>query len=137
MIELIPNDAIRLQNSSDIIIARKATRELAISLGLNTADQTRITTAVSEMTRNVLQYARQGWCRVINESDEKLIRIRIDIIDQGPGIPNIELAMRDGYSTSGGLGAGLPGTRRLMDEFHLESRPGRTHITMRMIRRRR
>jgi len=137
MAEIIPADAILLRSSADIVVARKAVRELAISLKLSTSDQTRIATAVSEITRNVLQYARQGWCRIIDESDENKIRIRVDVDDQGPGITNLELAMRDGYSTSGGLGAGLPGTRRLMDEFQIDSRPGRTHITMRMIRRRR
>jgi serine/threonine-protein kinase RsbT len=128
---------IPIRDGADILLARKAARELAVALGLGAADQTRLATAVSELTRNVLQYAGRGLCRVVNESDAATVRICVEVADQGPGISDLELAMRDGYSTSGGLGAGLPGTRRLMDEFKLESRPSDTRVTIRMIRARR
>lgn len=121
-------------DSTDVLKARQSARELAISLKLGSADQTRLATAVSELTRNVLQYAGQGQCRIIDNSTEVQIRITVVVEDHGPGIPDIELAMRDGYSTSGGLGAGLPGVQRLMDEFHLISRPGHTCLTITMIR---
>jgi serine/threonine-protein kinase RsbT len=93
-----------------------------------------LATAVSELTRNILQYAGEGTCAIIDASDESRRCIRVIVEDQGPGIPNLDLALRDGYSTSGGLGAGLPGVQRLMDEFHLTSRPGHTRLVIAMVR---
>lgn len=128
---------IQIRSGSDVLLARKAARELAALLGLGAADQTRLATAVSELTRNVLQYAGVGACRLINESTATTVRIGIEVTDNGPGIPDLELAMRDGYSTSGGLGAGLPGTRRLMDEFQIASQSNGTRILIYMNRTRR
>ena len=115
--------------------ARSAARAVAASIGFGLADQTRIATAVSEMARNAVQYAGGGVCEIFNLSSEAEQRIQIVIQDNGPGIVDIAKAMSDGYSTSSGLGAGLPGTRRLMDEFSIESRPGLTRIQMQMSRR--
>ncbi|MCP5158976.1 MAG: anti-sigma regulatory factor [Gammaproteobacteria bacterium] len=121
-------------DSTDVLKARQSARELAARLKLGSADQTRLATAVSELTRNVLQYAGQGQCKIIDASSDTQTRITVVVEDHGPGIPDIELAMRDGYSTSGGLGAGLPGVQRLMDEFHLISQSGHTCLTITMSR---
>ncbi|CAK0766559.1 Serine/threonine-protein kinase RsbT [Gammaproteobacteria bacterium] len=128
---------IPIHTGIDVLLARKVAREMAVALGLSTADQTRLATAVSELTRNVLQYAGSGQCRVTDESDATIVKIRVEVEDQGPGIPDVEQAMQNGYSTSGGLGVGLPGTRRLMDEFDIESKPGATRVMITMNRRRR
>jgi len=117
---------VSIEDSTDVLKARQNARELAARLKLGSADQTRLATAVSELTRNVLQYAGRGQCRIFNTSTDTQTRITVIVEDQGPGIPDIELAMRDGYSTSNGLGAGLPGVQRLMDEFRITSRPGHT-----------
>jgi serine/threonine-protein kinase RsbT len=125
---------VAIRDSTDVLRARGGARELAARLRLGSADQTRLATAVSELTRNVLQYAGEGTCRIIDASDDGRSCIRVVVEDHGPGIPNLDLALRDGYSTSGGLGAGLPGVQRLMDEFHLTSRPGLTRVAIGMIR---
>lgn len=135
---LIPQEnaefIIPIRDSTDILQARHRARELAAALRLGSADQTRLATAVSELTRNVLQYAGEGECRIINASSDHQVYIQVIVEDHGPGIPDIDLAMRDGYSTSNGLGAGLPGVQRLMDEFHLTSRPGYTCLMIAMKR---
>lgn len=125
---------IPIRDSTDILRARGSARELAARLKLGSADQTRLATAVSELTRNILQYAGEGACTIINASDERRLCIRVIVEDHGPGIPDIDLALQDGYSTGGGLGAGLPGVQRLMNEFHLSSQPGHTCLTIAMIR---
>lgn len=116
--------------ATDIVTARRAARELCEQLGFGKADQTRLATAVSELTRNVIQYAGNGMCIIEDRSttQERCIWVRVE--DQGAGIADLERALTDGYSTSGGLGAGLPGTRRLVDQFHIESAPGRTCVTI-------
>ena len=122
--------------TSDVVLARSTARQKASKIGFGLADQTRLATAVSELARNVLQYAGEGFCEITNDSNEKELRINILIEDHGAGIPDIDKAMKDGYSTSGGLGAGLPGTRRLMDDFAIESQPGLTRIKIALVRKR-
>lgn len=129
-------ETIPVRNPTDIVTARRAARELCSRLGFGSADQTRFATAVSELTRNVIQYAREGECRIEDLSDHQTLSVRVTVEDHGPGIADIERAMRDGYSTSGGLGAGLPGTRRLVDDFQLHSSPGLTQIVVTLTRRR-
>ena len=116
----------------DIVTARQESRRLASTLGFSTGDLTVIAAAVSEVARNILSYAAQG------EVDIKLVErngrrgVLVIARDQGPGIPDVALALQDGFSTSGSLGLGLPGARRLMDEFELTSELGRgTVVTMR------
>jgi len=108
----------------DIVTARVEGRELAKELGFGVIDQARIATAISELTRNIVQYTEQG--EAIMRPIEVGGRVGIEIIcqDEGPGIPDVELAMQDGYSTSTSLGMGMPGARRLMDEFEIESEVG-------------
>ena len=127
---------IEIKVESDIVAARQAGREMARQLGFGSADQTRLATAISELTRNVIRYAGVGVCIITDESNYNEIKIRAVVEDHGPGIPDVEQAMTDGFSTSGGLGAGLPGARRLVHEFEIESQPGYTRVTVVMKRRR-
>ncbi len=113
-----------IENELDIVAARRRAKEVAEELGFSTVDQVRIATAISELARNIVLYAKEGSIvvRALREGDRQGLEILV--ADNGPGIPNVELAMTDGYSTSGGLGAGLPGARRLMDTFRLDSQLG-------------
>ena len=130
MPERLASERFPVRLTSDIVIARRGARELCERLGFGKADQTRLATAVSELTRNVIQYAGEGICIIEDRSDGTHRRVWVLVEDRGPGIPDLERAMMDGYSTSGGLGAGLPGTRRLVDEFQIESAPGLTRVTI-------
>jgi serine/threonine-protein kinase RsbT len=134
MSEPLDPECLPIRSTLDIVTARHAARELCERLGFGKADQTRLATAVSELARNVIQYAGEGACLIEDISDARYRRIRVLIEDQGPGIANLDLALTDGYSTSGGLGAGLPGTRRLTDEFQIESRPGSTRVTIALVK---
>ena len=120
-----------IQSTEDVVSIRQAVRQRAIELGFNLVDQTKIVTAASELARNTVQYAGGG--RVTIEGVENFGRrgLRLIFEDEGPGIPDVELAMRDGYTTGGGLGLGLSGARRLSNEFHIESAPGKgTRVTI-------
>jgi serine/threonine-protein kinase RsbT len=118
-----------------IVAARQLARVAAQGLGFGLVDQSRIATAVSELTRNVVRYATEGQGEaVIREiaSAEGTAGLEIVVRDNGPGIADVEQALRDGYSSGSGLGMGLPGTRRLMDEMEIDSAPGRgTLVTIR------
>ena len=117
----------------DIVAARQKGRALATELGFSPSDSTLIATAISELARNIVSYARRG--EIVLETTSKSGGRQGDVVvarDQGPGIPNIDQALRDGYSSSGSLGLGLPGVRRLMDEFEITSEVGRgTTVTVR------
>ena len=124
--------SIALERDRDIVAARGEVRRVAAALGFSLLDQTRLATVASELARNVVKYARTG--RLIaqpTDSPHGRRGLRLIFEDTGPGIPDIAAAMRDGYSTSRGLGKGLPGSRRLVDEFDIQSAPGRgTKITV-------
>lgn len=122
---------IPVASDRDIISARQAGKQLSGALGFSAVQTTLIVTAISEVARNILEYARRGTIllRAIQEGDRAGIVIVAS--DEGPGIPDVERAMQDGYSTGKGLGLGLPGARRMMDEFVLDTRVGHgTTITM-------
>lgn len=112
---------IPIGTGADIVTARLEGRRLASEAGFCGSDLTVIATAISELARNIVEYARGGEIilTVVEEANQK--GFRVEARDQGPGIPNIELALQDGYSTGGGLGLGLPGTKRLMDDFWITS----------------
>lgn len=113
-----------VEHEDDIVASRQKGRELAIALGFSGHDPTLIATAVSELARNIILYAGRGTI-VISPLDCIGKRgIRVIAHDDGPGIPDIESAMRDGYSTGKSLGLGLPGTRRIMDKFEIASKVG-------------
>lgn len=105
----------------DIVAARQLGRNMAKELGFGSVDQARITTAISELARNIYLYAGKGKVVIEVTREFEKVGLRIYAIDEGPGIKDIRLVMEDGYSTSGGLGAGLPGVKRLMDEFTINS----------------
>lgn len=115
---------VAINNSDDIVEARKAGHELALSLGFSLTDVTMIATAISEIARNITSYAGRGAVRVevAEREGRKALVVRAE--DDGPGIADIERAMEDGYSTGRGLGMGLPGARRLMDRLVVESSLG-------------
>ena len=116
---------IPVKTDLDIVSARLEGRSLARELGFGTIDQARIATAISELARNVVLYAPEGKVRVrAVVSDDGGRGIEVVCEDNGPGIVDVELVMQDGYSTSSGLGMGLPGTKRLMDEFEIETKLG-------------
>lgn len=108
----------------DIVAARQLGRNEAKKSGFSTVDQARITTAISELARNIYLYAGKGKIEIESLSVDGLSGITIIASDEGPGIPDIRIVMEDGFTTSGGLGAGMPGVRRLMDEFKLETELG-------------
>ncbi|KAA0560667.1 anti-sigma regulatory factor [Rossellomorea aquimaris] len=115
---------VKITNEWDIVAARQLGRNVAKELGFGTVDQARITTAISELARNIYLYAGYGQICIEKLFDAGKKGVRIIALDEGPGITDIRKVMEDGYSTSGGLGAGLPGVKRLMDEFNVESVPG-------------
>ena len=120
----------------DVVTARQRGRELAAQAGFSSGDQTVIAAAISEIARNILNYAKRGevMLSVVTNGDRQGVVIVAQ--DQGPGIPDVDRALQDGYSTSGGLGLGLPGARRLMDDFYVESALGKgTTVTMTKWRR--
>ncbi len=127
---------VEIRGSTDVVTARRDGRDMAKALGFGSADQTRLATAISELTRNVVQYAGSGFCLIENASSLDFMEIRVVVGDSGPGIPDLGEALRDGFSTGGGLGAGLPGTRRLVHSFDIISEPGNTRIEITVRRRR-
>jgi serine/threonine-protein kinase RsbT len=127
----LDGQAIPIASSADIIEARAAARTLATSVGFTGLDLVMIASAVSEVARNIVEHARSGEVVLSLVQNSSRRGLRVVARDQGPGIADLSLAMQDGYSTSRGLGLGLPGSRRIMDEFAVESRVGQgTTITM-------
>lgn len=122
---------VAIKSDGDILVARQQGREMGINLGIGPSNLSVIATAISELARNILLYTRGGTIACWPVEKESKKGIVIQATDNGPGIADVEAAMRDGYSTSGGLGLGLPGVRRLMDEFAIVSRENRgTTVTV-------
>jgi serine/threonine-protein kinase RsbT len=125
------SERISIERETDIVTARQKGRELAAACGFSSSEQTLIALAISELARNILVYAQTGEIVIMAAAED---RRGIEIIarDQGPGIKDVELALRDGYSTTKSLGLGLPGARRVMDEFEIDSALGKgTTVTVR------
>ena len=123
---------IPIENEHDIVLCRRSSRELARELGFNLVDQTRITTTASELARNIYEYAQKGEV-VIDaiENGEGHIGLKMEFIDEGPGIENVETALGEGWTSHRGMGLGLPGSKKLMDEFNIESTVGKgTKVTV-------
>ena len=124
--------SIALKSERDIVNARAQVRVIAAALGFRLIDQTQLATVASELSRNVIKYGGGG--QLIAQptlASDGRDGLRLIFEDKGPGIENIDRAMRDGFSTGGGLGKGLPGSKRLVDEFKIESEPGGgTRITI-------
>jgi len=125
------SDQRTVQSAEDVVSVRQMVRQRAVELGFSLVDQTKIVTAASELARNTLQYGGGGMVTI--DTVENLGRrgVRLTFEDDGPGIPNVELAMKDGYTTGGGLGLGLSGARRLSSDFSIQSAPGQgTRVTI-------
>jgi serine/threonine-protein kinase RsbT len=115
---------VTISSDQDIVLARQKGRSLALELGFSSGDATLIATAISELARNIVSYARNGQVILKDIQGSNRVGIAVTAIDDGPGIPDVGQALRDGFSTSGSLGLGLPGVKRLMDEFEIVSKPG-------------
>jgi serine/threonine-protein kinase RsbT len=118
-------EVIEIYNEEHIALARQLARLVAEKLGFRLVDKTRIATAVSELARNVYFHGGGGRMKIEEINQSERIGIRFIFIDEGPGIANVEQAMQDGFSTSKGLGQGLPGSKRLMDYLQIESELGK------------
>ena len=128
--------SIPVRSDADVVFARQKGRELAAALGFGPTDLTLVATAISELTRNIVLYANRG--RIVLKGIERDGTLGIMVVarDDGPGIPNVARALQSGFSTSGGLGLGLPGVRRLTDEFDIVSEVGRgTTVTVKKWKR--
>ena len=120
-----PSKTIQIRAGEDIVRVRQEVRSHAIAVGLGLVDQTKIVTAASELARNTLDYGHGGTATLEMLQNGMRRGIRIVFEDQGPGIPDVELALKDGYSSGKGMGLGLGGARRLCNEFSIVSEPGR------------
>ena len=114
---------LRLRTDEDVVGVRKQVRERAVAIGLSLVDQTKLVTAASELARNTIKYGGGGEVHLGAFDDGARLGIGLLFVDAGQGIPNIESALRDGFTTGGGLGLGLGGSKRLVDEFDIDSRP--------------
>lgn len=127
---------IPIRSESDIVLARQNGRSIAVEAGFSGSDLTVIATAISEVARNIVTYAKKGEIQISPVSDMGKTGLLIIASDEGPGIADISLALQDGYSTSRSLGLGLPGVRRLMDEFSIDSEVGKgTTVTLKKWKR--
>jgi len=115
---------LRLRSDEDVVGLRKQVRERAVAIALSLVDQTKLVTAASELARNTIKYGGGGEVHLDGLDDGMRKGIGLLFVDAGPGIPDIDMALRDGFTTGGGLGLGFGGSRRLVDEFDVESRPG-------------
>ncbi len=113
-----------LRGDEDVVGLRKQVRERAVAIGLSLVDQTKLVTAASELGRNTIKYGGGGACHLDKLADGFRNGIGLLFVDNGPGIPDLDLALRDGYTTGGGLGLGLSGSKRLVDEFEIDTRVG-------------
>lgn len=120
-----------LKNSSDVVAARQKVRQWATDLRFSLVDQTKLITAASELARNALDHGRGGNMAIETVSQNGKSGLRLVFEDQGPGIPDIDLALKDGYTTGAGMGLGLGGSKRLVNDFSIESEVGKgTKVTI-------
>ncbi len=125
-------ERIAIESDADVVTARQRARALAVGLEMPSTDQTLLATAISEIARNITTYAQRGEVLIDLVRDANGRRgVRVVARDDGPGIEDLERALTDGYTTGGGLGLGLPGARRLVDEFDIQTAPGKgTTVTL-------
>jgi serine/threonine-protein kinase RsbT len=121
---VVSAESIEIRTSDDIVLVRQAVRKKSIALGFGLVDQTKVVTASSEIARNTLDYGGGGTASIEIVENGVRTGLKITFVDQGPGIPDMELALTDGYTTGNGMGLGLSGAKRLSHEFELWSKPG-------------
>jgi serine/threonine-protein kinase RsbT len=121
---LTRSDPFPLRSDEEVVLARQAIRRIAVEMGFSIVEQTKIVTATSEIARNAYVYGISGrlhWEKISNGSRQGL---RVTVSDDGPGIEDVNLALKDGWTSGKGLGMGLPGAKRLVNDFSIESKPG-------------
>ena len=124
-------DTLPLKVSSDVVLARQKVRQWAIELRFTLVDQTKLVTAASELARNAFDHGKGGLMTIEQIATGARVGLKLVFEDQGPGIPDIEMALKDGFSTGSGMGLGLGGSKRLVNEFAIESAPGKgTRVTV-------
>lgn len=124
-------ETLEIRSSEDVVRVRQSVRAIAVKVGFNLVDQTKIVTAASEIARNTLDYGGGGTVLIETVTNGVRPGVRLTFEDQGPGISNIDQALSDGFTTGSGLGLGLSGARRLSSEFSIDSKPGEgTRITL-------
>ncbi len=124
MVAILKDEIAPISTSSDIVKVRQLVREWAVSLGFSLVEQTKIVTAASELARNTLDYGGGGNVRLQALQNDLRSGLKLSFLDEGPGIPDLEKALKDGFTTGGGLGLGLGGARRLVNEFEIDSVAG-------------
>lgn len=125
------SEPLPIASASDIVAVRQKVRELSIQLKFTLVDQTKLVTAASELARNALEHGKGGTCRIEIVRNGMRQGLKLVFEDHGPGIADLELAMKDGYTTGGGLGLGLSGSKRLVNDFEIHSLPGQgTTVTI-------
>jgi serine/threonine-protein kinase RsbT len=127
----VKHETLPIATSADVVLARQKVRQWSTEMKFTLVDQTKLVTAASELARNALDHGKGG--KMVIEVVENISKTGLKLIfeDHGPGIPDIEAALRDGFTTGGGMGLGLGGSKRLVNDFHLESQPGKgTRITV-------
>ena len=117
-------DTIHIAREQDVVLFRNRVKEFAVKIGMGLVNQTKLITAASELVRNMLKYGGGGQVLIETVTEERNTGIRLSFKDEGPGIKDIDMAMKDGFSTGKSLGLGLPGTKRLVNEFAIQSIPG-------------
>ncbi|KAB7730466.1 anti-sigma regulatory factor [Rudanella paleaurantiibacter] len=124
MLTTLSKDTMAIMREQDVVPLRNRVKEVAVKIGMGLVNQTKLITAASELVRNMLRYGNGGDVLIEVVSKGREVGVRLTFSDRGPGIPDINLAMQDGYSTGRSLGLGLPGTKRLMNEFSIQSTVG-------------
>jgi len=124
MIISLSKDNIQVIREQDVVLLRNRVKEVAVKIKMGLVNQTKLITAASELLRNMLRYGGGGFCLIEIVSRGRDNGVRLTFTDKGPGIPDLSLAMKDGYSTGRSLGLGLPGAKRLVNEFDLKSKVG-------------
>jgi serine/threonine-protein kinase RsbT len=126
-----PTGSVPIRSEEDIVASRQAVRQLSQTLKFSLVDQTKMITAASELSRNTLVHGGGGLMRWAVIEDGVRRGLKLDFIDEGPGIPDIRQALTDGWTSGGGMGLGLPGSKRLVHDFDIESEPGKgTRVTI-------
>jgi serine/threonine-protein kinase RsbT len=123
-IRVLSAESMEIRTSDDVVLVRQAVRKKAIALGLGLVDKTKVVTASSELARNTLDYGGGGTVQLELVENGTRTGLRVTFEDQGPGIPDLDLALTDGYTTGHGMGLGLSGAKRLSNEFEIWSKPG-------------
>jgi len=118
------SETLAVRQQSDIVSVRQAVRSATVGLGFSLVDQTKVVTAASELARNTVEHGGGGQVVLEELEEDRRVGLRLTFEDRGKGIPDIEQALREGYTTGGGLGLGLSGSRRLVHEFRIDSKPG-------------